>query len=62
MKYEFKTVKASQNIFKGNIFEEHRQIIEDMAKKGYRFICCIPLEQKESGRILSIDLVFEKDE
>ena len=43
MKYEYKTVKAQRNMF-GNIFEEHRKVIDDMAKNGYRYIGYIPVK------------------
>ena len=60
MKYEYVNVKNA-NFFSAKSFE-HRTIIDEYAKKGYRFICFIPTTIESYGRITSFDLVFEKDE
>ena len=40
---------------------EHRAIINKYALEGYRYVGYIPVVIGEEGRIMSIDLVFEKD-
>ena len=60
MKYEYVNVKNAK-VFTANSVE-HREIINEYAKKGYRFVCFIPTTIECYGRITSFDLVFEKDE
>ena len=38
----------------------HRQIIEQYADKGYRYVGFIPVKFGPSGKTLAIDLIFEK--
>ena len=40
---------------------EHRLIINKYALEGYRYVGYIPVVIGSEGRIMSIDLVFEKD-
>ena len=58
-KYEFKTIHISK--FIGSKSEEHREIIEEYAKKGYRYVGFIPTNINDYGKIKDIDLVFEID-
>lgn len=60
MKYEYVNIKNA-TFFTAKSFE-HREIIDEYAKKGYRFICFIPTTIEGYGRITSFDLVFEKNE
>ena len=60
MKYEYVNVKNA-NFWTAKSFE-HREIINDYAQKGYRFVCFIPTTIEGYGRITSFDLVFEKNE
>ena len=46
----------------GSSSEEHRQIIDEYAAKGYRYVGYIPTEMTGHGQILEMDLVFEIDE
>ena len=39
----------------------HRAIIDEQAKNGFRYAGFIPTLMGPSGKILSADLVFEKD-
>ena len=39
----------------------HRQLIEENAREGWRFVTAIPSETDMPGRILHMDLVFEKE-
>ncbi len=49
----------------GKIFgaktEEHREIIDKYAEKGYRYAGCIPTNISDYGKIKDMDLVFEMD-
>ena len=53
------------SIHTGKVFgaksEEHRQIIDEYAKRGYRYIGCIPTVMTDYGKIKDMDLVFELD-
>ena len=40
---------------------EHRLIINKYASEGYRYVGYIPVVIGSDGRLMSIDLVFEKD-
>lgn len=39
----------------------HREIIDTHAKSGYRYIGYIPTKMGPSGKILTMDLIFEKE-
>lgn len=38
----------------------YRNIITDMAKDGWRFVCAVPTVMSDDGKIIKMDLVFEK--
>ena len=40
---------------------EHRLIINKYASEGYRYVGYLPVVIGSDGRLMSIDLVFEKD-
>lgn len=40
---------------------EHREIIDQYAAQGYRFVAAIPTEMKINGCIRKMDLIFEKE-
>ncbi|MBQ7337237.1 MAG: DUF4177 domain-containing protein [Clostridia bacterium] len=42
--------------------EEHRMVIDEYAKKGFRYVGYIPTHMDTYGKLRSIDLIFEKDE
>ncbi len=56
-KYEYVAVHIGK--FIGSKSEEHRQIIDDYAKRGYRYVGYIPTKIDDFGKIKDIDLVFE---
>lgn len=58
-KYEFITIHTGK-LF-GAKSEEHRKIIEEYAKKGYRYVGFIPTVMSDYGKINDMDLVFEID-
>ena len=58
-KYEYVSVHIG--IFVGAKSKEHRQIIDDYAKKGYRYVGYISTVISDYGKIKDMDLVFELD-
>ena len=57
--YEYVSVHINKMI--GAKSEEHREIIDDYAAKGYRYVGFIPTVIGDNGKIKDLDLVFEKD-
>lgn len=65
-KYVYRRIKNSLNgwgLISGNVYgnDEHQEIINEMAKKGYRYVGFIPVKQRGTGHIEAMDLVFEKE-
>lgn len=58
-KYEYVPVHIN-NIF-GAGSEEHRGVIDEYAKKGYRYVGYIPTSISDHGKIKAMDLIFEAD-
>lgn len=58
-KYEFAQIKLKNNNVANAVMSEHRQIIEEWANKGYRYVGFIPTKQGPSGKIVEADLIFE---
>lgn len=58
-KYEYVPVHISR--FVGAKSEEHRQIIDSYAERGYRYVGYIPTVINDYGKIKDLDLIFEKD-
>jgi len=56
-KYEY--VQVHINKFIGAKSEEHRQIINNYAAKGYRYVGYIPTNMTDYGKIKDMDLIFE---
>lgn len=58
-KYEYVTVVINRLI--GAKSDEHREIIDSQARKGWRYVGYIPTKISDYGKIKEMDLVFEKD-
>ena len=58
-KYEYVNVNVSG--FLGSGTTEHRQIIDEYAAKGYRYVGYIPTDMNNNGKIYEMDLIFEID-
>lgn len=58
-KYEYVTVHTGK--FIGARSEDHRDIIDQYAKQGYRYVGFIPTKMSDYGKIKDMDLVFEMD-
>ena len=64
MKYLYEQIELNNNVFyqakvPGLL---HRQIIDEHAKLGHRFVASIPTLEGANGKTLAFDLVFEVDE
>lgn len=59
-KYEY--VNININGFLGSGSEEHRQIIDEYAAKGYKYAGYIPTDITPHGKIMGMDLIFELDQ
>ena len=55
--YAYVRVKSKRGMV-GFSFEEHRKIIDEYAKKGYRYAGCIPVLFVFNS-LQEIDLIFE---
>jgi len=49
------------NEFMGARCEAHRQIIDEKASEGYRYVGFVPTEISDYGKIKSLDLIFETE-
>ena len=58
-KYEYVKVHFD-GIFSAEL-EEHRNIIDQYAAKGYRYVGYIPVYIDMDGKMKDIDLIFEID-
>ena len=45
--------------FIGAKSDEHRDIIDEYAEKGYRYVGFIPTDMTDHGKIITMDLIFE---
>jgi hypothetical protein len=60
-KYEYKKLITTK-FFGARLDDQHRQIINEYAAKGYRYVGFIPTNMTEQGKIEAIDLIFEIEE
>lgn len=62
MRYEYVSVNF-ENFGPGSAkSESHREIIDDYAQRGYRYAGFVPCQFGPSGKMIKMDLVFEKEE
>ncbi len=60
---EFVRLKYANNKLINSDIKEHRDIINEyVGKKGYKYIGFIPTLYGPSGKLLELDLMFEKPE
>ena len=66
-RYEYESVTvelAGWGPFGGNDYcmtADHRKIIEERARNGWRYVGYIPTRQRGTGHIQELDLIFEKE-
>lgn len=58
-RYEYVRIRSHR--FAGANFEEHRQVIDQYASKGYSYIGYVPVVIDSYGRFKEIDLIFETE-
>ncbi len=58
-KYEYVHIEISK--FIGARSEDHRLIIDEYAKKGFRYVGFIPTDISDYGKFKELDLIFEID-
>ena len=66
-KYEYEKVGCElrgYGVFSGSVYniKNYREIIEERAKNGWRYVGFIPTKQRGTGHIQEMDLIFEKIE
>lgn len=59
MLYTYRFIQAQADGFFNP--PDHRSIIKENALEGWRFVTAIPTSFSGHGRILTFDLVFEKE-
>ena len=57
--YEYVRIHISK--FIGAKSEGHRQIIDDYAARGYRYVGYIPTDLSDYGKKKAMDLIYERD-
>ena len=59
MHYEYVAIKLENNKVNKSELAAHRAIIDEKASVGLRYVGFIPTSFGPSGKMLSVDLVFE---
>jgi len=59
--YQYIAVETGGGVFFNNRDAAHRQVIEEEARAGWRYVGYVPLEFTGSGSVRSIDLIFERE-
>lgn len=59
-KYEYVSINIDGFLGAGS--QEHRQIIDEYAAKGYKYVGYIPTDITPHGKIVEMDLIFEIDQ
>ena len=57
--YEYVHLKI--NRFAGAKLEDHRQIVDEYARRGFRYVGFLPTSISDYGKIKELDLIFEND-
>ena len=60
-KYEYVTI-VHESVLGYSKFGEHREIINEYAEKGYKYAGFVPVKSDDRGKLIKIDLIFEKQE
>ena len=61
-RYEYVTIKQERKVFKQRNFLNYRDVINEYAKKGFRFVGFVPKVEAGYASLVEIDLVFEIEE
>ena len=60
METRYKRIKFKNSNDLTTETEEHRSIIEEYAKDGYKYAGYFPVKTSSNGKILIVDLIFQK--
>lgn len=60
METRFVRISYNNNPILSAETEEHRKVIEDQAKEGFRYAGYFPVKLGPSGKAIVADLVFQK--
>ena len=65
-RYEYETVNCAFDGWgfgSGNVYGigDYRSIINNRASEGWRYVGYIPTQQRGTGHIQELDLIFEKE-
>ena len=60
MTCEFVRMELKNNLAASATLEGHREIIQEYAEKGFSYTGFVPVSFGPSGKLLVIDLVFQK--
>ena len=58
--YRYEYVRLHSGKWIGASFEGHRAVIDEHAKRGWRYVGYIPVILNDYGKMKDIDLIFEK--
>lgn len=58
--YRYEYVSVEEKFMKNTCFWGYREIINEYAEKGWRYVGYMPTAQTREGRVYTIDLIFEK--
>lgn len=61
-KYEYVELSCEKYKADSACVAGHHEIIQEYAKKGYRYVGYLPVKIGPGGSPLSLELVFEKDD
>lgn len=61
-KYEYVSLKFKGFFANFSLEDDYKKIIDEYARKGFKYVGFVPTKIEGYGRITSIDLIFEKDE
>ncbi len=59
--YQYVTIELENNKLTTAKTTAHRDVIDKYASEGFRYAGYVPCVIGPSGKILSMDLIFEKD-
>lgn len=59
-RYEYVSIHIGK--FFGAGSQEHRKIIDDYAKKGWRYVGFVPTAMTDYGKFKDLDLIFEQED
>jgi hypothetical protein len=62
MQYEYVNVKLDNFAPGSSKSHEHRQNIDQYAARGFRYVGFVPCQFGPSGKMISMDLIFEAPE